>query len=67
LLTRFGGAIEVADIFEEDVEFNAPAGLRKVMSEKGIDPESRRFRVVSPVITQDLYGAVPLTVSARRD
>jgi hypothetical protein len=49
------------------VEFNAPAGLRKVMSEKGIDPESRRFRVVSPVITQDLYGAVPLTVSARRD
>ncbi len=66
LLERFGGTIEVADIFEETIEFNAPAGLRKVMSEKGIDPESRRFRVEPPVITKSLYGAVPMTVSAKR-
>lgn len=66
LLNRFGGEIEVADIFDEDVEFNAPAGLRKVMIDRGIDPTTRRFHVEAPVITQDLYGATPLTISARR-
>lgn len=66
LLERFGGTIEVADIFEETIEFNAPAGLRKVMSEQGIDPESRRFRVEPPTITNELYGATPVTISAKR-
>jgi 4-hydroxy-3-methylbut-2-enyl diphosphate reductase len=65
LLTRFGGTIHVADVFEEDVEFAAPGGLRKMMAEKGIDPASRRFRVEAPVITRELYGAVALTVSAK--
>jgi 4-hydroxy-3-methylbut-2-enyl diphosphate reductase len=64
LLSRFGGFIEQRDIFEEDVEFAQPGALRKVMQERGIDPASRRIRVSTPVITREVYGAVPLTVSA---
>ena len=64
LLGRFGGTIEQRDIFDEDVEFAPPGALRRIMEEKGIDPQSRRFRAVTPTITGDLYGAVPLTVSA---
>ncbi|HLP86068.1 MAG TPA: 4-hydroxy-3-methylbut-2-enyl diphosphate reductase [Phycisphaerales bacterium] len=62
LLTRYGGTIETADIMPEDVEFAAPGNLRKIMIEKGIDPATRRFKIESPTITQDLYGAVPLTI-----
>lgn len=65
LLERFGGTIEQASIFEENVEFAQPAALRRLMEERGIDPRSRRLRVETPVITPDTYGAVPLTVSAR--
>jgi 4-hydroxy-3-methylbut-2-en-1-yl diphosphate reductase len=65
LLTRFGGTIETRDIHEEDVEFAQPGALRKIMESRGINPESRRIRVTSPDITQDLYGAVPLTISAK--
>jgi len=35
-----------------------------MMKQRGIDPDERRIRVQAPVVTQDLYGAVPLTVSA---
>ncbi|MBX3363239.1 MAG: 4-hydroxy-3-methylbut-2-enyl diphosphate reductase [Phycisphaeraceae bacterium] len=65
LLDRFGGTLETRNVFEEDVEFNLPGELRKVMRGQGIDPESRRIRVSAPVITAEMYGAVPLTVSAR--
>jgi 4-hydroxy-3-methylbut-2-enyl diphosphate reductase len=65
LLTRFGGTIETADIMPEDVEFAAPGNLRKIMIERGIDPATRRFKIESPVVTQALYGAVPLTISAK--
>jgi 4-hydroxy-3-methylbut-2-enyl diphosphate reductase len=64
LLNRFGGEIELRDVVEEDVEFNLPIGLRRAMTEKGMDPEAKRLRVSSPVITQEKYGATPLTVSA---
>lgn len=63
LLTRFGGTIEQRDVFEEDIEFALPAALRRVMAHKGID-SNRAIRVGKPVVTADLYGAVPLTVSA---
>lgn len=63
LLTRFGGTIEQRDVFEEDIEFALPAALRRVMSEKGIDA-NRAIRVGKPEVTAELYGAVPLTVSA---
>jgi len=63
LVERFGAQIEVADIFEEDVEFGIPGTLKRAMRDKGIDPADRRIRVHAPEITAELYGAVPLTVS----
>lgn len=65
LLARFGGTLEQRDLFEEDIEFAPPVALKRAMREQGVDPESRRIRVSKPVITPTLYGAVPLTVSAR--
>ncbi|CAG0956814.1 4-hydroxy-3-methylbut-2-en-1-yl diphosphate reductase [Phycisphaerales bacterium] len=62
LLAKFGGGIEQRDVFEEDVEFAQPGALRKIMTQRGIDPEARRIRVAAPVVTAELYGAVPLTV-----
>ena len=67
LLARFGGTIEQREIVDEDVDFAPPGALRKVMVERGIDPTAKSFRVSAPVITQDRYGAVPLTVSAPRN
>ncbi len=64
LVTDFRGKIEVRDIFEEDVEFAIPATLKRMMRDEGIDPNERRIHITRPEITQDLYGAVPLTVSA---
>lgn len=65
LVERFGATIEQRDVFEESVEFGLPVTLKREMKDRGIDPESRRVRVEAPVITEELYGAVPLTVSAR--
>jgi 4-hydroxy-3-methylbut-2-enyl diphosphate reductase len=65
LLTRFGGTIEQCDVFEEDVDFAPPGALRKIMAERGISPDSRRFHVAAPVVTAERYGAVALTVSAK--
>ncbi len=61
LLTRFGGTIEQRAIFEEDVEFGLPVTLKRMMRDRGINPEGRSIRVSAPVITHDLYGATPLT------
>jgi hypothetical protein len=36
------------------------------MIERGIDPATRRFIVQAPVITKELYGAVPLTIGATK-
>jgi 4-hydroxy-3-methylbut-2-enyl diphosphate reductase len=66
LLSRYGGTIEQADIFEEDVEFALPAQLKRDIRARGLDPESRRIRISRPLITRELYGATPLTISARR-
>lgn len=62
LLERFGGSIEQRDVFSEDVEFNIPVSLRRMMDERGATPKSERITVKAPTITQDLYGGVPLTV-----
>jgi len=62
LLDRFGGRIEQRDIFDEHIEFNLPAELRREMKARGVDPAARRIIVESPVITADLYGATPLTI-----
>jgi 4-hydroxy-3-methylbut-2-enyl diphosphate reductase len=65
LLTRFGGTIEQADIFDEDVEFALPAQLKRDIRARGQDPDSRRIRITKPAVTPDLYGATLLTISAK--
>jgi 4-hydroxy-3-methylbut-2-enyl diphosphate reductase len=67
LVARFGATIHTADITPEAVEFRAPVGLRRMMEDRGIDPSTRRFRVEPPTITRELYGAVPVTISMKRN
>ena len=64
LLGRYGGLIEQLDIFDEDVEFALPSAMKRLMREQGTEPPSGGIRVGKPVVSADLYGAVPLTVSA---
>lgn len=64
LIERYGGTIEVRDVFNEDEEFNLPATLKRLMRERGVDPEVRRIRVGHYEITSDRYGATPLTIGA---
>jgi len=66
LLERYGGELEQRDIVPEDVEFGLPVTLKRLMREKGIDPEGRKIRVGNWQITKDQYGAVPLTISGRQ-
>jgi 4-hydroxy-3-methylbut-2-enyl diphosphate reductase len=66
LLKRYGGSIEQRDVFEESIDFALPAALRRAMRDKGIDPDSRKISVSAPQITEPMYGAIPLTVSAQR-
>jgi len=64
LIDRYGGTIEVRDIFNEDEEFNLPATLKRLMRERGVDPEVKRIRVGHYEITSERYGATPLTIGA---
>ena len=63
LVSRYEATIELAEVVEEDAEFGLPGTLKKAMRDKGIDPADRRIRVRAPDVTEELYGAVPLTVS----
>jgi len=65
LVRRFGASIEARDVFEEDIEFALPAALKRAMREHGVEPPAGGIRVSKPEVTAELYGAVPLTVSAR--
>ena len=65
LLRGYGGSISSRDIVEEDTEFALPATLKRLMREKGVDPEGRKIRVGNWQITREAYGAVPLTVGGR--
>lgn len=69
LIARYGvngrGVIEQRDIFREDEEFGLPATLKKLMREEGIDPETRKIKVGTYDITEEFYGAVPLTVGGK--
>src|SRR6056297_2063909 len=64
LLERYGGDIRTCDVFEEDVYFAPPAGLKQMMRERGIDPKSRTIRVQTPEVTESGYGSTALTISA---
>ncbi len=65
LIERYGGEIEQRDVFNEDVEFGLPATLKRLMRERGVDPDGRKIRVGNYDLTAESYGAVPLTVSAK--
>lgn len=64
MVERHGAEIEVADVFEEDTEFGIPATLKRLMRESGVDPNERRIHITRPSVTEELYGAVPLTVGS---
>jgi 4-hydroxy-3-methylbut-2-en-1-yl diphosphate reductase len=66
LVERYCAVIEQHDIFDEDVEFALPAALKRLMRTEGSEPPAGGVRVTKPVVTAELYGAVPLTISARR-
>lgn len=71
LIETYGGTIEQRDIVDEDVEFGLPVGLKRLLREKGINPDDMRIRVGNYQITQSAYGhepgtpAVQLTVGGR--
>ncbi|TVQ60776.1 MAG: 4-hydroxy-3-methylbut-2-enyl diphosphate reductase [Phycisphaerales bacterium] len=62
LIDKYGGTIEMRDVFDEDQEFGLPASLKHMMRDRGVDPEERRIRVGHYEITADRYGATPLTI-----
>lgn len=66
LLGRYGGTIEQRSLVDEDMEFALPATLRRLMNDRGVKPDHETIRVRTPIITGEAYGAVPLTVSAKR-
>jgi len=63
LAERYDATLEIADVFEESVEFGIPVSLKKAMKAEGIDPGDRKISVEPPVITPEVYGAVPLTIN----
>lgn len=65
LVARYGATVETRDIFDEDMEFALPGNLRRMMKDRGIPDADRRIRVHKPVVTEALYGAVPLTIEGR--
>ncbi len=62
VVERFDAQIELRDITEERVEFDIPGNLKKIMRERGVDPAERRVRIEPPRITQETYGATPVTI-----
>jgi 4-hydroxy-3-methylbut-2-enyl diphosphate reductase len=66
LLDTFGGEIEIVSTVDEDQEFNLPASLRRWMRDKGLGEPTDRVRIGHYDYTAEVYGAVPLTISAKR-
>ncbi|MEO1583110.1 MAG: 4-hydroxy-3-methylbut-2-enyl diphosphate reductase [Planctomycetota bacterium] len=68
LLDRFGGRLEQWDVIDESVEFRLPAELRRMLREvPGASADADSVVIDSSEIDPELYGAVPLTVSARSE
>lgn len=65
LLSRFGGDIRLVSTVDEDQEFNLPSSLRRWMQERGLDQAEERVRIGHYDYTAELYGSVPLTISAK--
>lgn len=65
LIDSHGGTIEQWDIVDESIEFLLPAALRRLMKAEGAEVGTGTVTVDSGVGSPELYGAVPLTVSAK--
>ncbi len=65
IVEQHDATIETRDVFDEDVEFALPGNLRRVMKDRGIKDADRRIRVHKPVVTESLYGTVPLTIDGQ--
>jgi 4-hydroxy-3-methylbut-2-enyl diphosphate reductase len=65
LIDTHGGTIEQWDVVDESIEFVLPVALRRLMRDEGVEVGSGTITVDSGVGSQDIYGAVPLTVSAK--
>ncbi len=65
LLARFGGTLEEWDVVDESIEFALPVTLRRLMQAEGMDVGTGVVSVASGVSSDEAYGAVPLTVSAK--
>lgn len=64
LVERFGATIETRLVAEEDAAFALPGALRRIMKDRGITGHDKPIRVGLPDVTADLYGTVPLSISA---
>jgi len=64
LVREYDAEIEVASLVDESTEFQLPKSLRDVMKSRDVDPQHRRLQIGQWKVTKDLYGAVPVTVSA---
>ena len=67
LLDHYGGQLERWDVIDEDVEFALPGALRRIIRERGAAEDEVSIVISSSEVDEDLYGAVPLTVSARSE
>ncbi len=64
LVETFGATIETRLVAEEDAAFALPGALRRIMKDRGITGHEKPIRVGLPEVTADLYGTVPLSISA---
>src|SRR5690606_13623505 len=60
LVARFNATIEQRDVFEEDVYFAHPAGLRRQLQASCIDPPTGLTHVGKPGLPREVYGPGPL-------
>ena len=63
-VARYDATLEDVTIVEEDVEFNPPVTLKRMMQARGVDPGRQRLRVGPHGYDAASYGRVPLTISA---
>lgn len=64
LVREYDAELEVASLVDESTEFQLPKSLRDEMRQKNIDPDKHRVQIGRWQVTPDLYGTVPVTVSA---
>ncbi len=64
LVEHFDAELEVQSLVDEDIDFDLPATLKRLMRDRGVAPEDKRIRFTRPEITSALYGTTAVTVSA---